>query len=50
MVRFTTPARNHITGIILEVFEYVHPPHGYRILDSLGKIDTWYDYHFAVIS
>jgi len=57
MVRFTTSTRNHITGIILSVNkdEYLNVNKDeylfsrYRIIDSLGKIGEWCDYHFMVI-
>lgn len=48
MVRFTTVKHNHLTGIILEV-EVEEYPGRYRILTSLGRVETWLGFNFVVI-
>jgi hypothetical protein len=49
MVRFTTVKHNHLTGIILEVVVEEFPGR-YRILTSLGRVETWLGFNFVVIS
>ena len=48
MVRFTTTKHNHLTGIILKV-EVKDFPGRYRILTSLGRVETWLGFSFVVI-
>lgn len=51
MVRFTTGKHNHLTGIVLEEVG-VKFPRRYRILNSLGRVETWLGLarNFVVIS